>query len=228
MLDTTQELQVAQRWAADSLGKKNAAKYYLSEENFIAAYLQNGSFSFIVKGEPFYGQMYGQGAYFDDRCTDLAIEGEKPDHIGTLLPQGGFQFWEALTVQSAAPIELLSDPDEIAAILTEHAPDASVAPGGPEEIFWGGVRNDSGEVAALAVIVKWQSGLHVMASVVTREQDRGRGYATKLSEGMLAHAHDLGIERVGLGVRDVNSAAQRVYEKAGFKKLADFTHYSQE
>ena len=113
-------------------------------------------------------------------------------------------------------------------LFRSHAPDSSVRPGDPEVIFWGGVRNEVGELAALAALVKWQSGFHLLSSVVTRAQDRGNGYATKLSGAMAAHAHSLGIKEVGLGVRSENFAAQRAYAKAGFKKLADFTHYFQE
>jgi len=65
-----------------------------------------------------------------------------------------------------------------------------------------------------------------MASVVTRTQDRGRGYATALSKGIASHAHQLGIPLLGLGVRTGNLAAQRAYEKAGFRKLGAFTNYS--
>src|ERR1019366_178646 len=228
MLESTEELKTARQWAADLLAEKNAAKFYISEENFVRAYKQNGAFSFVVKGEPFYGQLYGEGGYFDERCTNVAAAGFKPDSIGALRQGVGFQVWEAMTTDSAARIELLTNADEINLILNEHAPDSSVRPGDSEEIFWGGVRNEVGELAALAALVKWQSGFHVLSSVVTRAQDRGKGYATKLSKAMAAHAHSLGIKEIGLGVRSENLAAQRAYEKAGFKKLADFTHYFQE
>ena len=228
MLETTSELSTAQQWAIDLLRENNSAKYYMSESNFVAAYKNESSFSFIVQGEPFYGQMYGEGAFQDERCSDIAVAGFKPELIGSLQPRGGFQFWEAITSDTGSDIELLTDPDEIRAMIEKYAPDSSVFPGDDEVIFWGGIRNASGELAALAVLVKWQSGFHVMASVVTREQDRGKGFATQLSRGMITRAHSLGISKIGLGVRENNFAAQRVYEKSGFKKLADFTHYSRE
>ncbi len=228
MLETTSELSTAQQWAVDLLRENNSAKYYMSETNFVAAYKNENSFSFIVQGEPFYGHMYGEGAFQDERCSDIAVAGFKPELIGNLQPRGGFQFWEAITSDTGSGIELLTNPDEIRTMIEKHAPDSSVFPGDPEEIFWGGIRNAAGELAALAVLVKWQSGFHVMASVVTREQDRGKGFATQLSRGMITRAHSLGISKIGLGVRENNFAAQRVYEKSGFKKLADFTHYSRE
>lgn len=228
MLESTEDLETAQQWAADLLVEKNVAKFYISEENFVGAYKQSDAFSFIIKGEHFYGHLYGAGAYFDERCTNVAVTGYKPESLGALKQGVGFQFWEAITADSEMTIELLINVDEINLILNEHAPDSSVRPGDPEELFWGGVRNEAGELAALAALVKWQSGFHVLSSVVTRAQDRGKGYATKLSQGISSHAYSLGIKEVGLGVRSENYAAQRAYEKAGFKKLADFTHYFQE
>ncbi len=200
----------------------------MSNENFVVAYKVEDSLSFVLKGEPFYGQMYGPNAFFDERCTGIAIEYLKPESVGELKARGGFQFWEAITFDNGFRIELLTNSSEINSIIDEHASDSSVRPGDPEVIFWGGVRNGAQELTALAVLVKWQSGYHVMASVVTRSEDRGQGFATKLSAGMISHAHSLGISEIALGVRENNLAAKRAYEKAGFKKIADFTYYSQE
>ena len=225
MLESTSELSTAQEWAAELLQDKNPAKYYLAQENFVAAYRKNASFSFLIKGEDFYSQMYGPDAHFDDRCIWLSVTGGEPSLAGKMQSGRGFQFWEAVTSENASSIELLDNAAEISSIITEHAPDSSVQPGDPEEVFWGGIRNEAGELTALAVLVKWQSGYHVMASVVTREEDRGKGYATKLCSGMISHAHSLGIKEIGLGVRRTNIAAQRAYEKAGFTMLAEFTNY---
>jgi ribosomal protein S18 acetylase RimI-like enzyme len=227
MFEETSDLATAQEWAVAILREKNAAKYYMSAENFVAAYKGDGNFSFIVKGEPFYGHLYGAGAHLDPRCTNVAVADSRVEE-DFKVKGGGFQFWEIETKSSQEPIELLSDAEEIAALIREHAPDSSVLPGDPEEVFWGGARNESNELVACAVVVKWQSGFHVMASVVTRTADRGRGYGTALSKGIAAHAHKIGIPLLGLGVRTGNLAAQRAYEKAGFKMLGAFTNYSRE
>ena len=227
MLDGTQDLQVARSWAAQMLKDKNPAKYYISEENFVAAYKNHSTFSFVVTGEPFYGHLYGEGAYLDPRCSDIAATPLNSLNDSEFSARGGgFQFWEATTAPHASHIELLTDAVEINSIIDEHASDSSVRPGDPEVIFWGGLRNEEGQLTAAAVIVKWQSGFHVMASVVTRSEERGKGYATKLSQGILSHAHSLGIDLVGLGVRPTNFAAQRAYEKAGFTMIGEFTNYS--
>src|ERR1700693_1958820 len=141
MLETTEDLETALQWAATLLVGKNAAKFYIAPENFRVAYKQNGAYSFVVEDEHFYGHLYGADAYFDERCTNIAVTGFKPDLVGTLKPSVGFQFWEAQATGSGTAIELLTNADEINSILNEHAPDSSVRPGDPEEIFWGGIRN---------------------------------------------------------------------------------------
>lgn len=228
MLEKTSDLLTAQHWADEILGAKNSAKYYLSPENFVVAYKNGNSFTFLIDGENLYSQMYGEEAHFDERSVGLSVTGSKPELSGNMKSERGFQFWEALTLKNSSEIELLTNADEINAMIDEHAPDSSVRPGDPEEVFWGGVRNEIGELSALAVLVKWQSGFHMMASVATRTEDRGRGFATALIKGMVSRAHSLGIKVIGLGVRTENAPAQRVYEKAGFTKLADFINYRRE
>ena len=229
MLDGTQDLEVARSWAAQLLKDKNPAKYYISAENFVAAFKNESTFSFVVTGEPFYGHLYGSGAYLDPRCNDIAIAAEE-DFVpaGFAKRGGGFQFWEIQTEHTGAAIELLRDAHEINELIDRDAPDSSVRPGDPEEIFWGGLRNSQGQLADAAVVVKWQSGFHVLASVVTRAEDRGQGFATQLVRGISSHASLLGIDLIGLGVRPANVAAQRAYEKAGFSLIGSFTNYSRE
>jgi len=228
MLEVTEQFKEASIWAAEILGSKNTAKYYMASENFLVAYKSTESFTFVITGEPSYSQMYGPHPYFDERCDYLSVTGSEPDLLGKMQKGRGFQFWEAQAVNQDNYLELLTDADEINLLIDEHAPDSSVRPGDDEEVFWGGIRNDDGELIACAVLVQWQSGFHVMASVVTREAERGKGYATQLSSGMVTQAHALGIKEIGLGVRTTNIAAQRAYSKAGFRQLAEFTNYSRE
>ena len=228
MLESTEDLLEAKSWAESALGSRNAAKYFLGEGNFVIAYRDLSSFSFLLNGESMYGQLYGPNAHFDERCQSVALADSTSETFLDLKREGSSQFWEAITFDNGFKIELLADFGEINEIIDAHAPDSSVRPGDSEEIFWGGVRNEDNELAALAALVKWQSGLHVMSSVVTRAEDRGRGLATQLTAGMVSQAYSLGIEEVGLGVREGNLAAVRVYEKTSFNKLANFTRYSRE
>jgi len=226
MLEETEDLDTALSWANAALDVKNAAKYFMGVENFVVAYKNAESFSFVIEGESIYSQLYGSNAHFDERCQSVALADSSRETFHGLRRGGSSQFWEVKTCDNGSKIELLQDYFEINEIINEHAPDSSVRPGDPEEVFWGGVRNEFGELAALAALVKWQSGLHVMVSVVTRSQDRNKGLATILSAGMVSHSFLLGISEVGLGIRDGNFAAVRVYEKTGFNKLANFTRYS--
>ncbi len=228
MFEETNDALVAQQWATELLGELNSAKYYFAPETLLSAYKTPDSFSFVVDGDLCYGQTYGPNPHLDRRCTKVAVEGIRPDSMGGLIPRNGFEFWGTKTSLRFTPIEILTDMAEVDSIIDEHAPDSSVRPGGTEEVFWGGIRNEQGDLASLAVLVKWQSGMHVLSSVVTRTQDRGKGLATVLSVGMASHSYSLGIDEVGLGVRDTNVAAQRAYAKAGFKRLGVFTNYFRE
>ena len=67
VLEATDKLEDAKAWATEILGDQNSAKYYLSPENFIVAYKNNDSFSFLIDRDSLYSQMYGPNAYFDDR-----------------------------------------------------------------------------------------------------------------------------------------------------------------
>ena len=227
-MQETSEISVALEWATEIFGLSNVPKYYISPGNFLNAYRNGESFSFTVTGDPSYGHAYGNNPHYDPRWGKVAVADHHPQEILGAKPRYGFEFWALQTAPTGAMIEVLTDADLINVLLDESAPDSSVRPGGNEEIFWGGIRNTADEVAAIGVLLKWQSGQYVLASVATREEDRGKGYATALAAGISAHAYSLGIPEIGLGVRDNNVAAQRAYAKAGFTRLAAFTNYFQE
>ena len=227
-MQETSEVSVALQWAAEIFGFTNVPKYYISKENFLTAYRNENSYSFVVTGDPVYGHAYGPNPHFDERWGKVAVAGSSPERVLNCWPRYGFEFWATTTAPTGARLTILTDHALIDSILDEHAPDSSVRPGGSEEIFWGGVANEMGEIASIGVLVKWQSGQYVLASVATRAQDRGKGLATKLAAGVAAHAHSLGINEVGLGVRDNNFAAQKAYKNAGYQRLAAFTNYFRE
>ncbi len=229
MFESTQDLELAQLWAEEFLGEKNVAKFHLNPMTFVAAYKSEDGFSFVVEDDPFYSHLYGKNAYLDPRCTEFALESTESPHFENYAVRGGgYEFWELDTGTSYGAIELLKDEEEVLKFIQSHAPDSSVKPGNNEIIFWGGLRNLYRELVACAVVVKWQSGLHVVSSVTTRTQERGQGLGTALSIGIACHARELGIPFLGLGVRRDNFVAQRVYEKAGYKRIGTFTNYSRE
>ena len=229
MFESTQDLQLARLWANEFLGEKNVAKYHLNPVTFVEAHKGTDGFSFLVKDDPFYAQLYGVNPFLDRRATEFAHDSTREMHFENFIVRGGgYEFWELETENSYSAIELLHDASEILDFIENHAPDSSVRPGNDEVIFWGGLRNSNGELVACAVVVKWQSGFHVVSSVATRTQARGQGLGTALTIGIASHARELGIPLLGLGVRRDNYTAQRVYEKAGYKRIGTFTNYSRE
>lgn len=54
---------------------------------------------------------------------------------------------------------------------------------------------------------------------------RGQGLGTRLLEKTLAHAKEIGLEKVELTVYTENLAAIKLYEKCGFEKTGLIKHY---
>ncbi len=57
---------------------------------------------------------------------------------------------------------------------------------------------------------------------------QGKGIGTALNRWILDHFRDQGIKIVRVTTLEKDRAAQRVYEKNGFKELARSIHYSKE
>ena len=53
MLETS-EISVALQWATEIFGFTNVPKYYISPQNFLTAYRDGDSYSFVVKDDQFY------------------------------------------------------------------------------------------------------------------------------------------------------------------------------
>ncbi|MBM3742863.1 MAG: GNAT family N-acetyltransferase [Actinobacteria bacterium] len=135
--------------------------------------------------------------------------------------------WEAysLHVPSEPRLELTEEPkdEEIADFLKEHGRDLSVSPGNPEIVRWSSIRSDSGELEGVAAICKWQSGEHVVASVVTDSARRNKGLGKHLMKVVSKELATLGIKQVCLGVTSSNLGAVKLYQNIGYEKLFDFT-----
>jgi ribosomal-protein-alanine N-acetyltransferase len=81
------------------------------------------------------------------------------------------------------------------------------------EYFSGG-----SEVRIVGMIDLWLilDDAHI-ATLAVHPDYRGMGIATRLIEGVLVEAYEKGARRAMLEVRTSNSAAQKLYEKFGFK-----------
>lgn len=227
-MESTSDLAIARQWAAEYFSEKNVAKYFLDVEKFVVAYRSTDSYSFVLTHKPFYGHLYGPSAFLDPRLSEVAIADREPQQLSGFTRKEKFQIWEARTFPGQSSLVLLHDDDEINFMLDNHAPDSSIRPGEKEVVFWAGLRDPKGLLMAGATVVQWSSGYHVLSSVVTRSEYRGKGLATQLCTEILSEVYSRGISTLGLGVRADNFAAQRAYTKAGFQKLAEFTNYSRE
>jgi len=185
--------------------------------------------SLTLSGEHCYGVAFGPEPPVNPSWTSCSIDQSSfGDHLGPLVANDQWDFFSIDTAGSSheSSVEEVSDDDLIAEILSEHAPLSRVWPGNKEIVNWYGVRDYQGQWASIGALVLWESGLHVIASVVTVTAQRGQGLAQLLLGGMVAEARRRNIRWLGLGVAHDNLAARRTYERAGFVVRANFTNYA--
>lgn len=137
--------------------------------------------------------------------------------------------WDFHSVDTAAVIDgpavrVVHDDAAVSEFLKLHAPDSSVWPVGKEVVAWW-VFTCEDEWASLGALAQWESAQHVLASVATNVEMRGRGFAQTLVRGVLGLAGERAVDGVGLGVSNANIPAQRVYGNVGFELRANFTNY---
>jgi len=111
-------------------------------------------------------------------------------------------------------------PDEIDAIedrLYDHNSDAT----GHHDARGLGfvIRNDVGELIGVVTGFTW-SGTSELKQVWIDEAYRGRGYARALLKAFIAEACSRGVRRIWVASHDFQ--APGFYEKAGFKRMAEF------
>ena len=120
-------------------------------------------------------------------------------------------------------VEKIKD-DGIADYLKANAPDSSTYPGSDEIQFWAGLRID-GDLKALGCVAKWESGEMVISSVATKLTERGKGYGSRLTRGILALGNLDQIKVLTLAVNAKNEIAAKMYEKIGFQSLGEFNTF---
>lgn len=54
---------------------------------------------------------------------------------------------------------------------------------------------------------------------------RGKGLGTQLMQKSLAHAKDIGLEKIELSVYSENISAIKLYKKCGFQEMGSIKHY---
>lgn len=219
----------ALRWSVELFDDGNPIQFFLAPQRFDSAERTNDSLSISLTGDGLFGLGLGPNPPRRTGWTRCILaDAYDVDRVGALHASDYWDFYSIDTslTHTDGDVEVLDDDDLIAEILQVHANDSSVWPGRPDIVSWYGLRDTQDNLVSLGALVRWESGYHVLASVVTVSEYRGHGFAQELIQGMVARARERDISWLGLGVSHANGAAQRVYSKAGFRLRANFTTYT--
>lgn len=227
-MERTSEFALGIDWARQLLGEPNVPQVWIPEIAFVDAVRDGENISFTRKtNDGFFGLAIGPRPILLTEWNEFAI----PQGVDPSLVEG-FTFhdnWEthAIEVTSRSyEVEPLEDDEFISEFLNTHAPQSSAKPGNPEIQFWGCIRNDDGDIAAIAAITQWESGEYMLSSVATHTDMRGQGFGQKICAGLLGLSYDRGIERLNLVVLSSNTAAIKAYSRIGFHLIGKFASYS--
>lgn len=227
---TTDPLTAVQ-WSNDLHGAANPLAFLLAPARFIVADRTADSMSITLSGPRCFGAGLGPHPPLRDEWESCVLAGpDAPDHVGELARIDEWDFYTSPTrdLASDSGPEVIHDDALVETLLIRHAPHSAVWPGHREVVDWFAGRDDVGVVVAVAALVRWESGHHVLSSVATVAEARGRGFATRIVNDVIGAAHARGIEWLGLGVGHDNVIAHRVYRRAGFTLRANFSSYSTE
>ena len=226
---STTDPELALRWSNEMRGEGNPASFFLVPERFDSMVRTSDSCSLTLSGDGVFGMGFGPHPPLNPEWTRCIIdESTLGDRFGLLRADDFWDFYSvnASLTQVDGDVETLEDEAEITELLQIHASDSSVWPTNPEVVIWYGLRDEDDRLVSLGALVRWESGLYVLASITTVTELRGNGFAQELTQGIIARAREEGIDWLGLGVSHANVAARRVYERAGFVARARFTTYA--
>lgn len=225
--NSTADIALAREWVRELGGELSPALFFLSPLRFEWCERTGDSLSLTLSGDQCYGLGFGPHPPVNISWTECSIDASRfGGRLGQLEAQGRWDFYAMETARVSRGVALVVHDDGfIGDFLTEHASHSQVWPGNQEIVNWFGVR-DGAEWASIGALVRWESGLHVLASVATRGDLRGRGFAAALVGGIVGEAWRRSVSILGLGVDHENVAAQRTYERVGFTVLANFTSYA--
>lgn len=226
-MERTSSYSQALEWAAQLGIEGVTPSVWIPEVGFEYA-LRNsdGSVSFTRDGSPNFGLGIGPDPIIDELWQRFALP-------KALAKEKTLNFklvnrWNPYQIETAGFIDLCGaseiSQEGIKEFLDLNAPESSVYPGNPETIFWAGLKID-GELVAVGCLGTWESGAHVISSIATKITERGKGYGTSLTRGLLAIANQKGIKKVFLAVNAKNEVAARVYENIGFQSIGKFNTF---
>jgi len=132
----------------------------------------------------------------------------------------GFRWADQPVGAGLADAQWLAEHDEgeVATLLDEAFPDASMRPGSPRVRAWAGMRDDTGRLVAVAADTTETPGVGFVASITSRPELRGQGLGRRITGWLL----DRLVEREGqaaLWHYGGNHAADRLYDALDMHSL---------
>jgi ribosomal protein S18 acetylase RimI-like enzyme len=103
-----------------------------------------------------------------------------------------------------------------------EAPDFFGASMLEQGIFFGIRAGEELVAAAGTHLVVPAEGIGAIGNVYTRRDHRGRGLASRVTSAVAGELLQIGLRTVALNVSQANAAAQRVYERLGFRRYCAF------
>lgn len=89
--------------------------------------------------------------------------------------------------------------------------------------FFRGIRRDGKLVAVAGVhVVSRNEGVAGVGNIFTHPRYRGQGLATQATAAVAQAVRQAGIRTIGLNVERENTAAIRIYERLGFRKMLHY------
>ena len=140
--------------------------------------------------------------------------------------------WEWFCTESAPPMvphedraELLDRTDwpEVSELLDRASPRHDVRPGEAGVLRWLGIRDGSGQLAAVAAHAEHVKGVPHLASIATEPEHRQQGLGAAVTAALTRRCLGEGRSPVTLGMYSDNAVARRVYERLGFSRPHEFT-----
>ena len=226
-LERTDDPALALAWAEERLGAGNPVAFLLAPRRFGFIERTPEGLSLTLTGDEWFGACFGTRPPLRDEWRRCAVSASSfGDHLLSLARVDEWDFFTRRVASggATAPADELHDDDAVARFLEAHAPHSAVWPGHHEVVAWYGA-SDAHGLVAVAALVRWESGYHVVSSVATRADARGRGHGARLMVGVAAAARERGVEWLGLGVAHDNEPAHRLYRATGFELRAAFTSY---
>ena len=120
-------------------------------------------------------------------------------------------------------VELLTDEQEVAALLAASSPTASALPGDAKVARWFGVRGGDGRLLACVADTTRATGVGHLSSIAVSPHARGRGLGRAVTAALARLIFLEGCDLVTLGMYADNTAGRALYDALGFTDEHRFT-----